>query len=438
MEYIYTLFILSGIIKGFLVFFNVSLYVDFTLLTGCLLLAGLFLHIMKKSVLKFDTKAIVSICLLFVFYLWSNITILYSPSEYYAYQKSLLFLTNFLAFMIPPFYDKFDIRKFIKFFVILAPLLGVFFLIFFVRLFYVYDDSAKAFKSAYLVIPMFCGLCVLAHVFIRDLFSPLLNGLFIIINILIMTLAGGRGPIIFTVAVLILYLSAHFFSSLQGSQNKTYTTASKTWVAKKILLLTSIVGISLFLLMFFIPDIEILFDRTYARMMTLIEASTTDTIEQSTLERFNHFAFCFKHIFDNVKQMIWGYGFGSYGILYGGIDERFYPHNIILEIWFETGLVGLLAIFPFFFFVIFTYRKHIINNPYAWLGLFIAFNALKSGSLVDLRVLFCFLAMMALHSKLTQKGSADVSKSLCYQHRSQSIRYSHLSQGVQNTCRDRL
>ncbi len=438
MEYLYTFYILSGVIKGFLNFFDILLYIDFTLLTGSLLFAGLFFHVMKKRVFKFDAKAIVSICLLLFFYLWINVTILYSPSLNYSYQKAFLFLTNLLAFMIPLFYDKFDIRKFIKFFTILSPILGVLFLVFFAQVFYLYDDAAKAFKSLYLVIPLFCGLCVLVLVIIGNLFTPLLNGLFIIINTLILILTGGRGPILFTAAVLMLYLSAHFFSGLIGSQKNKHNILSKSLDVKKILLLTFIGCISLFLLASFIPDTEILFDRTYARMMTLFEAATTEMIEQSTMARIDHFAFSFNLIFDNVKQLILGYGLGSYGILYSGIDERFYPHNIILEIWFETGLVGLLAIFPFFFFVIYTCRKHISANPFAWIVLFIFLNSMKSGSLVDMRVLFSFLAMMALHSKLMKKGLADVSKGQCHHHRSQSIRYSHLSQGVQNSCRDRL
>lgn len=43
------------------------------------------------------------------------------------------------------------------------------------------------------------------------------------------------------------------------------------------------------------------------------------------------------------EKILLGYGFGSWPILYRGVDYIDYPHNILLEFWVETGIIGLSA-----------------------------------------------------------------------------------------------
>jgi O-antigen ligase len=43
------------------------------------------------------------------------------------------------------------------------------------------------------------------------------------------------------------------------------------------------------------------------------------------------------------NQPIFGTGIGSWGVFYFGSDARGYPHNILLEIAYEEGIVGLAA-----------------------------------------------------------------------------------------------
>lgn len=54
--------------------------------------------------------------------------------------------------------------------------------------------------------------------------------------------------------------------------------------------------------------------------------------------RMERYSFAWNKI---QEEIITGYGFGSWSILYNGIDQMDYPHNIILELWLETGLIGL-------------------------------------------------------------------------------------------------
>lgn len=117
---------------------------------------------------------------------------------------------------------------------------------------------------------------------------------------------------------------------------------------------------------------------------------------EDTSERIDLFVFAANHIVDDVRSLLFGYGLGSYSILSGEGEGRWYPHNMILEIWVETGFIGVLL---FSFFLIHTCRRHLRANPFAWLVLFLFLNAMKSSSLVDLRLFFGFLALLGVYSK---------------------------------------
>lgn len=54
--------------------------------------------------------------------------------------------------------------------------------------------------------------------------------------------------------------------------------------------------------------------------------------------RVNRYFRTWEMIKDNI---LIGNGFGSWPVLYSGIDKIDYPHNIILELWSETGIIGL-------------------------------------------------------------------------------------------------
>ncbi len=397
MECLYTLYLLSGIIKGFLNFFNLSSYIDFTLLTSCLLIAGLLLHVINKRILKFDTKSIISIYLILIFYSWINIAIFYSPSSYYPYKKSLLFLTNLVAFITPIIYDRFDIRKFCKIFIIASSVLGVLFLVyysFFLNIFT--DDTITEFKMTYLVIAQLSGLCVIIIVVFGDLFSPVFSGLLFMISFGTVILTGGRAPIIFTATVLFLYINRNFFSNLIGSQKNKYNRATKLWKTKHIILIIMITCFIFFLMVLFVPNVQMLAGYAYLRMTLLFGYALEGLDEQSLMVRVDHLTTSYNLIFHHAKGFLFGYGWGSYGIVSGGSDERWYPHNMILEIWVETGLVGLVL---FLIFLIYTCRRNFKNNPFSWVFLFLFLNVMKSSSLVDLRLFFGFLAIVEVYSK---------------------------------------
>lgn len=400
MEYLFALYILSGLIKGFIIFFNIPNFVDFTLLTGLLLITGLVFQILTLQIFRFDKTSFFLIAFFLMFYLWINLTIVYSASKHYSFQKSLLFLTNLIAIFIPLFYKSFQIKKFLKLYALLSSILGVIFLVIFPSVLYRATADAQSLQSLYLSLPLSCGLCLILLFLIRDLFPMIVFYFLIIMNVLVMVLSGARGPLIFLLLVAILYFIVRkIFPSLRHSLNINTRKHSNFGRTSKILTLAVVIVSITTLLVLYVPNMENVLSRSGDRMVGLYNFTTSGTGDASTEERIIRLEYAYNMIAYNFKTLILGYGLGSYGIMFAGVDDRSYPHNIILEIWFETGLIGVLAFMPFFINVVYASRRHIIDNPFAWGSFFLFLNFMKSGSLVDLRIFFCFLAIMVLFSQ---------------------------------------
>ena len=91
---------------------------------------------------------------------------------------------------------------------------------------------------------------------------------------------------------------------------------------------------------------------------------------------------------------IFGHGLGSYGLIVYGTDFRAYPHNGVLEVWFEAGILGLISFMAFILmsFFVAMKRKHF---ALACIIVFLMLNFLKSSSLDELRLLFLVCGLSA-------------------------------------------
>lgn len=120
-------------------------------------------------------------------------------------------------------------------------------------------------------------------------------------------------------------------------------------------------------------------------------------------------------IWTEASKMFWrspvfGSGLGSYSLLRGaeprrGVDgklsNRDHPHNIILELLVELGLVGLLLfiviVSPIIPFILSNSRGRLKGYDFVSLmAIFYLMNAMSSGDLNDNRVVFAFLAMCSV------------------------------------------
>ena len=94
------------------------------------------------------------------------------------------------------------------------------------------------------------------------------------------------------------------------------------------------------------------------------------------------------------QSPIFGHGLGSYGLIVYGTDFRAYPHNGVLEVWFEAGILGLISFMAFILmsFFVAMKRKHF---ALACIIVFLMLNFLKSSSLDELRLLFLVCGLSA-------------------------------------------
>ncbi|NMC27033.1 MAG: O-antigen ligase family protein, partial [Syntrophomonadaceae bacterium] len=97
---------------------------------------------------------------------------------------------------------------------------------------------------------------------------------------------------------------------------------------------------------------------------------------------------------------LFGHGIGSWPIISGLGDIRNYPHNIMLEILVELGLIGFI-IFGILIWAAFSLLRPINRIAYEpikmlliMLTVFMLFNAMLSGDISDNRLLFACIGLM--------------------------------------------
>ncbi len=110
-----------------------------------------------------------------------------------------------------------------------------------------------------------------------------------------------------------------------------------------------------------------------------------------------------------MKSPLWGIGTGQFSVAVIGIEGRLYPHDIILELASENGIIGVLA---FLSMIGLAFREgwqclHIKNVFHRIVGkyllvvtTFALFNAMVSGDINDNRILFTFIGMLTLSNPL--------------------------------------
>jgi O-antigen ligase len=54
---------------------------------------------------------------------------------------------------------------------------------------------------------------------------------------------------------------------------------------------------------------------------------------------------------NSFNSPVWGNGTGSFAMDHGQVDERLYPHNMFLELFYENGIVGLALLLIFLWLV---------------------------------------------------------------------------------------
>lgn len=368
----------------------------------------------------------------------------------FAYKKIAYFLTCYIALIIPLYYTNFNLEKFKKYFVNFSVFFGIFYLIITpASLFWQFGQTEKyerflvvvvdSFANTYLFknninfnYTLFAGsnLAVAFNLAISLLL--ILSSKLTLKSVLLFSLCfilifstGGRSPIIFLVLMLLSYCIWKIFL---GVKNNSIATSINTLtirlrgiaIYKYVILF--VVNISFMLIILYNPILNILYKKSVYRFVgmthyiddrhnlsknnlirnekgELISADQLDSfikkgggkIDTSILMREMLIKSSFALITNDVKHFLFGYGFGTFGkVCKYALKNDDLPHNFLLEVFVETGLVGLLLLLFALFPMIKIVRS--VNIFWAFTILFIILNALKSTPLVD-RNMFGFFAI---------------------------------------------
>ena len=404
-EFYLILFLLSGMFKNLLFsIYGNNIKIPLTIIFGILLILMIYIKdIYNLKRLKEEYKSFIFLLLFFV---WSLFSISYSSSENYVWYKLLGLGTNFLAFFGVLIMKEISLKRFTKYF---SYFTYFFSLIFFVInpnsisknfIFHEYFNEIYI-QGWYLVLGQFLIVNMLL-IFSFSEKKKIIYNLLISFNII--CLLGGRFPIVLALIVFFIisiyliqkkYLTKkllmQFFKSLTIIIliNSVLNLSSKTY---RSLLLRSVYRFEVLSSSF--NDLNFLNDQENYQ-------ESLNQENNSFNKRLEYLLFSKTKIFENKSSLILGYGLGSFSNEYDQTDRRLYPHNIIVEIVFELGLIGLLLALAFLISNSSSY-KSFFTNLALLAALTLLINSMKSSSIVDLRLLFALLAISIFHfNKLT-------------------------------------
>jgi len=389
-EFIFAILLLSGTIKAIMPLVGISGIPDITLLSAVFVTIIMLSH-MRTTLYKLSYNRVELLGLLTLFYIFMIFSLGYTSSEYSAIKKTINFGTMALAFYFPLLVKDFNLKIFISTLTILIFISSAVFLNFYTSylnrdeamILSMGEDTAKQMTALYLTISWLNGFLVLYYFFQKNQ-NPWIQWITLSIAFVFLLSAGGRGPLIFTVVVLAFYF---VFQTVQ-----TINSFKLKKLMVPILLLITITGGTIFIVLN--TDITKknkslnLVNNTVIRLMELV--NTKDGGE-SAYSRIENAKFSIKKI---NESPFYGYGVGSYAYEKEHIDILDYPHNLLLEIWFELGYIPLL-IFLFLFYRVY---KNIDPMQCTWciaLYFYFILNILKSSSLIDIRMMLGFYAIFA-------------------------------------------
>ena len=404
-EFYLILFLLSGMFKNLLFsIYGNNIKIPLTIIFGILLILMIYIKdIYKLKRLKEEYKSFIFLLLFFV---WSLFSISYSSSENYVWYKLLGLGTNFLAFFGVLIMKEISLKRFTIYF---SYFTYFFSLIFFMinpnsisKNFIFHDYFNEIYiQGWYLVLGQFLIVNMLL-IFSFSEKKKIIYNLLISLNII--CLLGGRFPIV--LALLVFFIISIYLIQKKYLNKKLLMQFFKSLTI--IILINSVLNLSSktyrSLLLRSVYRFEVLSSSFNDLNFLNDQENYQESLNQennSFNKRLEYLLFSKTKIFENKSSLILGYGLGSFSNEYDQTDRRLYPHNIIVEMVFELGLIGLLLALAFLISNSSSY-KGFFTNLALLAALTLLINSMKSSSIVDLRLLFALLAISIFHfNKLT-------------------------------------
>lgn len=436
-EFTLVFYLFSGILKDVLISLRIDQTVDITLISGIfLIIISLFKtsrNRINKSNLNNEKNKIIPLLLLFSLIAWSLISTFWGSNSIHFPIKKVFY---FLTILIPPLTiyinNKFNLVLFSKYFISFSFLLFLYYFITSPNLMYYYDNGEmfldySGMKSFGLTTSIKAGVAIfLSLYFIKNIY---LKSSLITLFTFLAFYTAARGSFIIAGVILIFFL----IFKKQIVINK-YNEYIKPYI-KNILILQSIIILLLLGLINNDKYKEKTLNRAFFRYSVWFENSDekVDEIEQigvseeetslyekiarleksnnkSTLARKLHYEFSFNSITSSWSSFLFGIGFGNYGDSCCNADKLEHPHNSIIEIIVETGIIGL-SIFIWFLYLV--YIKIKTNKSLVVISICTVFyfiNMMKSWSIIEMKDFFAFAGILLFYQTSTNQINISENK----------------------------
>lgn len=382
-EFLFAAFLLANVYKSALPETPVDLNIILFILTIAVAVKRL---IFFPEVTK---KAVFPVSLFLVFLAVALFSYLYSPSEIYALEKlSLLFTLSLWTFAAPFLLitNRQSLGRFLNSFLLIAILIATYVLI-------TYEPSNSGGIGSRIGVDgantvglgrtAAMGVVIITMLFLfnknMSKFKRVFSLAMMVVLLIVLFLTGARMALLSLVAVLLAFV---VFKAFKVENDKVYINKKSIKVASSMLVVP-------LLLLPFYESLEFML----TRLTYMFNESGVGSYSQRT------------ELYTIALQM-WngnffvGDGIGSYTISFDGVDERYYPHNIVLEVASELGLVGL-AIFIVWLIAPFVMSNQIKSNhlqiTVLLIFIYTFLNTNTTGDLNDNRLMFAFLALMYMH-----------------------------------------
>ncbi|AOV08783.1 O-antigen ligase family protein [Sporosarcina ureilytica] len=385
-EFIFMLFLFAGRFKGDSRFEWVPVDITLLFLLWSIVIAA---YILIKRKFVFERKSLILLALYLAFSFYALITLLWSPSQVYAYEKTLHMFTLVLWALAGPALIIIREKVRLKRFFISVLLMSLW--LFIESLIFVFAGNAgfiNVLGGNYLGVgrTLSLGIIILTSVIFYTGIKFRVKVLLVILlaaYIYIMLSTGGRGPLLSLFPLVLIF---YFASYIKTKKNLKIT---KKAIFSIVSMFTLFITILVLLSTDKVPQ-------SLKRMMLLFGS---DDLGASANTR----VYFYKESFLLwTKNPLLGNGIGSWPVLIGSGDSRGYAHNIILEIISELGVIGLILFLTLIFYSSRKYFFHISRNFYNMtiLILFLSMlvNAMVSGDISDNRFLFTTIALMLYKS----------------------------------------
>mgnify|MGYP005842706913 CR=1 FL=1 len=396
-EWAFALFLFAGYYKADPRLGFIQTHIDITLLFLILSVQAFFLHGVRKSFkikMPLGFTKVAALFLLLTACLLGGL--LYTQSRQYGFDKALrfIFLTGWAFFgSALLILDFLSLRRFSWALVTISTVMAIDALLKYSGLGQV--SFVTAFESNYIALARASGLGLLATVVFllpteRRPLVRLLLWIAAALQLWAALSAGARGPVL----ALILSFLLFFALSVRGFLRLRIEHFALRLGVLALLatIILAVIGQEFFATLVFRTQI----------LLTEVDTSAATRLDlyQAALHQW-------------ARSPIWGGGAGQFGVAVTGQDIRLYPHNIVLELGAEIGLIGVLV---FVIMIGIAFREGLtrlhnggrfaktVGRYLLVASCFALLNAMVSGDINDNRILFTFIGLLGVADRFLESS----------------------------------